>query len=308
MDAFGDIYHEKNYKGNLNFRQAPFLLTEYFFGSRSGNYHVEENILFHEGRDKDGRRIGLYFDVYTPLNEGSSLPGKRSVLIRIHGGGWTSGDKGIYNFSQMNKYFAAQGFVVFDIQYGLRNTVTLSDIMPADITRRGNFDIDDMVEHIGIFLKYLADHREQYQVNLNSVFLSGGSAGGHLALTTGLGLASGNYTNLLDDRIKVKGLVPFYPGNGLSRILGIDGKDEFVDPYGLVDENSPPCLLYQGTHDGLVDAAISERFGSAYLQKNNPRCAVILMPFGSHASDLYFAGYYNQVFLYYMERFLSMYQ
>jgi hypothetical protein len=30
------------------------------------------------------------------------------------------------------------------------------------------------------------------------------------------------------------------------------------------------------------------------------------MPFGGHASDFYFTGYYNQIFLYYMERFIYL--
>ena len=44
------------------------------------------------------------------------LPGGNSVLIRIHGGGWKSGDKGLMNNAQMNKYYSLH--VVFDIQYG----------------------------------------------------------------------------------------------------------------------------------------------------------------------------------------------
>jgi hypothetical protein len=60
-----------------------------------------------------------------PLDRGEDLPGQNSTLIRIHGGGWVSGDKGGSNMVQMNKYFAAQGYIVFDIQYGLYDSPTV---------------------------------------------------------------------------------------------------------------------------------------------------------------------------------------
>ena len=34
---------------------------------------------------------------------------------------------------------------------------------------------------------------------------------------------------------------------------------------------------------------------------------LLTMPYAGHGSDLYFSGYYNQVFLYYMERFMEIY-
>ena len=307
-EAFGDEYKTNPIYKTKHFRQEPFFLPEYFYGTPSSNYKLHENILFYEGKDGVDQGIKLYFDVYTPTRDVTELPGGNSVLIRIHGGGWTAGDKGMYNFSQMNKYFAEQGYVVFDIQYGLCSKEPISELVPITKSRVGNFTIDDLVRHIGIFTNYLSDHSDEYHANLDSVFISGGSAGGHLAIALGLGLTSGNYRDIFDERIMVKGIIPFYPGNGLSIYLGIEGRKEFVDPYNLVDENSPPCLIYQGSHDGLVPSVVAERFRKAYTINKNGKCAIITMPFGSHASDLYFTSYYNQVFLYYMERFMYQYK
>ncbi|MDF2520499.1 MAG: hypothetical protein K0R84_1127, partial [Clostridia bacterium] len=170
------------------------------------------------------------------------------------------------------------------------------------------FTMDDMVRHIGIFTTYLANHQDEYNVDLDSVFISGGSAGGHLTLAAGLGLHSGKYSDILDPRLKVKGLIPFYPANGLSRNLKIDGSGALINATALVEKDSPPCLIYQGSHDGLVPPLVALSFKDEYIDKGNERCAVLNMLFGSHSSDLYFAGYYNQVFLYYMERFMYKYR
>ncbi|MDF2541522.1 MAG: hypothetical protein K0S47_1240 [Herbinix sp.] len=307
-EAFGTDFLSNPLYTTNEFRQVPFSLPQYFYGISSGDYMVQENILYYEGKSGVDKGIKLYFDAYVPTRDASELPGGNSVLIRIHGGGWTIGDKGALNFAQMNKYFAKQGYIVFDIQYGLNNLDKLIDFVPVDTTRQGSFTIDDMVRHIGLFTDYLVDHQKEYHANLDSVFLSGGSAGGHLSLASGLAFGSGKYSDILNPRVTVKGLIPFYPSNGMSRILGIEGRNEFVDPSLLVTKDSPPCLIYQGSHDGVVDPLISKEFRDEYLTNGNSACALISMPFGGHGSDLYFAGYYNQVFLYYMERFMYQYR
>jgi acetyl esterase/lipase len=181
------------------------------------------------------------------------------------------------------------------------------EFVDVDENVLGDFNIDDMVRHIGIFTKYLALHVE-YHANLDSVLISGGSAGGQLTIASGLALSSGKYSDILDSRLKIKGIIPFYPANGLSQALGIGGANELTNPSALVDANSPPCLIYQGTHDGLVDPEIASDFRDTYVKAGNTKCALLSMPFGSHGSDYYYSGYYNQVFMYYMERFMYQFR
>ena len=213
--------------------------------------------------------IRLYFDAYLPLNGGDDLPGENSILIRIHGGSWVSGDKGMMNMMQMNKYFAAQGYAVFDIQYGLdTNPLFEIDPMTPDY-KKGDFNIDDMMRHIGIFTNYLTDNAEEYGANLDSVFVSGGSAGGHLACAVALAIASGDYTDIFSSSLKIKGLVPFYPANGQMRFFGVNGRDEFKNPEKLIESDSPPCLIFQGTHDILNYFRISQNIRTTYFTKGN---------------------------------------
>jgi hypothetical protein len=89
--------------------------------------------------------------------------------------------------------------------------------------------------------------------------------------------------------------------------FGISGSGEFKHPEKLIDQNSPPCLIFQGTHDILNYFSISENIRDTYKAKGNDECAILWLPMAGHASDFYFSGYYNQIFLYFMERFLYLY-
>ncbi len=302
-NAFGSDWQVKiPSEANQFFLKTPFTLTGYYLGPESKNCEIEKNILFYEDEG-----IRLYFDAYMPLIRRKKLPGENSTIIRIHGGSWVSGDKGMMNMLQMNKYFASQGYVVFDIQYGIdRNPLFELDSLTPDYNK-GNFNIDDMMRHIGIFTNYLADHADGYGANLNSVFISGGSAGGHLTCAVALAIASGNYSNIFNENMNIKGLIPFYPANGQMVFFGISGSDEFKNPEKLIEKSSPPCLIFQGTHDILNYFSISENIRNTYLAKGNDECAILWMPLAGHAADFYFTGYYNQIFLYYMERFMCLY-
>lgn len=301
ISSFGDEYTVNPDYDIEHFRKVRFSIPEYFFGIVSEGFVVRKDIPFYHGTEGADKGLRLYFDAYTPVADGDTLPGGNAVLVRIHGGGWTSGDKGFLNNAQINKYFASQGYAVFDIQYGLSNK---ND--PAGISESpyGDFTADDMVRHIGLFLDYLSKHSEEFNANTDSVFISGGSAGGNLALATGLTLASGRYGNIPGRKVKIRGLIPYYPANGLANSFGVGYSQEFNDPGMLVDGSSPPCLIFQGGSDGLVKYPVTERFKKAYIEAGNRQCAIISMPFGGHACDMYFPGYYNQLFLYYMERFM----
>lgn len=285
------------------FLQTHFSIPQYFLGVEINEYNYE-TVLFY-----DNESIQLYYDAYWPKDNGSDLPGNNSILIRIHGGGWTAGDKGLGDMMQMNKYFAAQGYVVFDIQYGLydEDGFDLSNLLPTAEHVLGSFDIDDMIRHIGNFTQYLTAHAEDYNANLDSVFVSGGSAGGHLTCAVALAIASGNYTSTFGDNLTIKGYIPFYPANGPDGPYAVNSSVELVNPDDyLVTSDSPPCLVFQGLQDGLVHPSVAQDLKDAYTSQGNNNCAILYFPFAGHANDLYFSGHYNQVFLYYMERFMYL--
>ncbi|MFX0031961.1 MAG: alpha/beta hydrolase [Candidatus Hodarchaeota archaeon] len=301
--AFGNDWRNKiPVDVNEFFLKTPFSTSGYFLGIPAKDCIVKEHILFYSNEG-----LNLYFDAYMPLNNGRGLPGQNSTIIRIHGGGWILGDKGGSDIIPLNKYLAAQGYIVFDIQYGLFDTfLTPIDPMTPKYTK-GDFNIDDMVRHIGNFTYYLTDHALEYGANTNSVFVTGGSSGGHLTCAVALAITSGNYTEIFSPSIIIKGMVPYYPANGAMKWFGIDGKEEFKNPEALIKNDSPPCLIFQGTHDILNYFSIASNIKNVYLSHGNEKCAILWMPLGGHGCDYYYPGYYTQIFLYYMERFLFLY-
>ncbi len=329
-DAFGDDWEERIDPAHEDyFRPYELSLPAYFLSIPSADYVYERDVLYYWGLEGVDEGREFYYDVYMPPPDAEEgLPGEGSVLIRIHGGAWIAGGKGFANMMQMNKYFASQGYTVFDIQYGLSDRVDLAYIteefeflsflsdswilesmggMTAPEHVRGPFTLDDMVRHLGIFTMYLEENAPKYGVNLDSVFISGGSAGGHLTTAMALAIAGGEYEDIFSPAVEVKGYVPFYPGNKAHEILDvIGGAEEWRDVELLVDTDSPPCLIYQGTGDGMVPPETARSFYEQYRQMGNESCAVIYLPLAAHASDFQFASYYNQPFLYYMERFLSL--
>ena len=313
---FGEAYGT-DWESRIPVSALPYLKStqlvaaDYFLPRPLGDCVVLKNISFFNGSGEFDSGLQLFFDAYLPPSNSGSLPGANSVIIRIHGGGWTTGDKGIGNMPLMNRYFAAQGYCVFDIQYGLSNESRilsfLQGLSPENV--RGNYSINDMVGHVGLFCKYLEAHHGEYNANLDSVFISGGSAGGHLTCVAALAIAGGDYSSLFGSGITIKGFVPFYPANNAAR--AVDGgisNPEFYDPTLLVSADSPPCLVYQGSQDGLVDPQGAQNLKNQYTSQGNRACMVVTLPFAGHGSDIAFYGYYNQFFLYYMERFLYLHR
>ena len=89
---------------------------------------------------------------------------KKPLLIDLHGGAWIYGDK------DLNNMFCAtmcqKGYDVISLGYRLVNDVLLKDII---------FDIFNG-------LKYIISHKDELKIDLDKVYLTGDSAGGHLAL------------------------------------------------------------------------------------------------------------------------------
>lgn len=309
--AFGsDRQEQLNSAWTDHFLKTPFSLPAYFLGLPPGEYRYEQDVVFYEGSGGIDDGLKLYCDVFMPPEDRTGLPGRGTALIRIHGGAWIGGDKGFANMMQVNKYFASQGYTVFDVQYGLTDLVKLTRLQPylGPAGLVGPFTLDDMVRHLGIFTKYLADHAATYDLDLDSVFISGGSAGGQLTTAVALAASGGQYPDIFSDQLHVKGYIPLYPAYQTGFLPVIGEAAEWIDVGRLADKNSPPCLIYQGTKDGMVSAQTARQFKEIYRTAGNEQCAVLEILWAGHAGDLYFPGCFNQVLLYYMERFMALYR
>lgn len=97
-------------------------------------------------------------DLYLPKN----CTGKIPTIIHIHGGGWIYGTKETYQFYGLS--LAKEGFAFVNFNYHLG----------PDVQFPGILDDVDLLMH------WVAQHGEDYQLDLDNVFLAGDSAGGQM--------------------------------------------------------------------------------------------------------------------------------
>src|SRR4051794_4261867 len=107
--------------------------------------------------------IDLHLDV---ISQGG--PGLKPVVIYFHGGGWVEGDKEGVLFRTLP--YVAWGFDVVNVEYRLASQA----LAPA------------AVEDGRCALHWVAREAKKYGFDTNRIIIAGESAGGHLALMTGM--------------------------------------------------------------------------------------------------------------------------
>ena len=125
----------------------------------SGEYDILPNITYAVANNTE-----LKLDLYLPRKRANPVP----TLILFHGGGWVDGQKE-RNVLQLLPYLSL-GWAVVNVEYRLaRNTLA-----PA------------AVEDSRCALRWITYHSKEYGLDASKIVLTGGSAGGHLALITGM--------------------------------------------------------------------------------------------------------------------------
>lgn len=118
----------------------------------------QKNINYVSPSNEDYAPAKHTLDVYFPADVKGA-----DVVIFIHGGSWKSGKKDTYN--RIGNNFAKKGVVFVSINYRLSPQVKY-DEMAYDCARA---------------IDWVAKTIDQYNGNPNRIFVSGHSAGGHLA-------------------------------------------------------------------------------------------------------------------------------
>jgi len=174
-------------------------------------------------------------DLYVTRTPDKPLP----TLIWIHGGGWTGGVK---ETSMGIPAYLAMGMNVVNVEYRLARTA----LAPA------------AVEDCRCALRWVIQNAKQYGIDVNRLVVAGGSAGGHLALTTGMLPASAGL-----DRQCPKRVSPInYVRPGLPPILTIHGDLDPTVPY------SQSVRL----HKALADAAVPNELMTMAGGKHGYEC------------------------------------
>lgn len=189
------------------------------------------------------------YDLFLPANRTESLT---HVILLIHGGGWTGGDKqdvdGLYNLLKVKM----PNYAIVNMNYRL--------------TSKPDNPFTDQLEDVENMLKELDLQSSRYNIS-DSYALVGVSAGGHMSLQH-------SYTKNDGNKIKVVGNIvgPTYflddaytmtndPSLQLiaAAVVQITGVPitnesfyESISPYNAVTSNSPPTIQFFGDQDPLV--------------------------------------------------------
>ncbi len=222
-----------NKLSTLFFRLAA--LTCWAFATTSCAVRKTTSLTYQEGTSKFPAQ---QLDVYAPRNVKSPRP----VLVFIHGGNWNSGHKKQY--WPMGRNFARKGIVMVIIDYPLSPAATYDDMAQASAKA-----VQWTVENIG-----------QYGGDTSQLFLSGHSAGGHLAALIGL---DDTYFKALAMKNPTTGLVlidaagldmynyllekKYGPDNTYMKTFTNDPEIwKKATPRYFLKENMPPMLIYRG--------------------------------------------------------------
>ena len=112
ISTYGSAYTNLTPKAGM--RQTQFSWWEYFNGVPFPDDKISIELdreYYYNYKYDDSFKC----DIYRPLTGNGPFP----VLINLHGGAWVLGDKQAISIPSFNKIIAAQGFVVFDLRYGL---------------------------------------------------------------------------------------------------------------------------------------------------------------------------------------------
>lgn len=248
-----------NKNGLRNGQGRDLTITDPYTKYRNRGYRELKNIKY--GNAPDGQNT---FDAYIPKN---LQPGAK-VIIYIHGGGWSKGDKSEFPKQLIEELVGKRGYVVASMNYRL----------VKDSINRFPAQIEDVKK----LIEFISKNAKKYDYNGNEYALMGGSAGGHLAMLYAYGY---------DDKKQVKTVVDLWgPTDLTDKAVRPDGSDAdkiVIHFLGEKDVNAPitkeasplwrlteatavPTILFHGGKDPLVDVSQAKKLYNKLQEMHIP--------------------------------------
>ncbi len=227
----------------------------------------------------------LTLNIYHPSGE-ANVP----VVLYIHGGGFTAGDK--WEGQHWASHLLPWGYAVVSIDYRLAPRHPF----PAAIA------------DVQCAIAWVRQHAGEYHLDAQHLALAGSSAGGHLAALAGMA-GAWDASPLpwqpscgAGSDLRVQAVVSHSGPMDLKKIVttaeGGPAVAAFVDsdctdptpcdrasPITYVSSNAPPVLLFHGTADAIVPV-VNAREMNAALQAAGVPVTYVEMPGAEHVDPL----------------------
>ncbi len=229
-----------------------------------------------------GLQLDLYRSTSAPAHD------RAPVLIHVHGGSWGGGHRR-QQAQPLIQEMARRGWVVASVDYPLVPEATFPDQVIA----------------LHGALRWLRDHADVHGTDRDRIFITGGSAGAHLASLVALTDGDSPWSARHADEAPIAGAVTIYgvydllDRNGIRDFWPIvtemlikadadaePGKFRDGSPIDHVDEDAPPFLIVHGTHDSLVPLAESVHFAEALAAVSARPVLLAPIPGATHGFDV----------------------
>lgn len=234
--------------------------------AHAGQIVVEKDVVYGTGGSRQ-----LKLDLARPEQSDVALP----ALIFIHGGGWTGGDRKMYE-GEIERA-AKHGYVAATITYRLTD--------PDKVSHKPRNPFPAQIEDVKCAIRWLRANAEKYHVDPNRIGVTGGSAGGHLSLLAGVTGQSNQFDGNGGNpgvSSQVQAVVNFFgptdlphlhasskPAAGVVELL-LNGPPEkspelykAASPITYVSKDAPPTLTIHGTADPVVPVDQATEFDAA---------------------------------------------
>jgi len=260
---------------------APYLLRAQSADSTrdfvhvANTYQLVPNLVYRTSSNWDAK-----LDLYQPRG----LKGPNPVVMFFHGGGWTTGSKEGSTFSLLP--YLQMGWTVLNVEYRMTNVA----LAPA------------AVEDARCALRWVYRNAKQYNFDTTKIVTTGQSAGGHLALITGMLTSSAGFDNTCHgdrtggasnagptnaDELKIAAIVDWYGITDVAELLGGPNQRSFavawlgslpyraelakqVSPLTHVRAGIPPIISVHGDADPTVPYTQKQRLHEALGQAGLP--------------------------------------
>ncbi len=271
-------------------RSQPLMLGDLWRGIASPDVRIDRHLSFAAPAG-----VNLSLNIYRPPQVG-----KYPAIISIYGGAWQRGSAD--SDENFNRYIAAQGYVVWAIDY--RHTPTYR--FPAQI------------EDVRSAVDFIKEHAASNETDLDRVAIIGRSAGAQLAMLAAyeqpsipiravvnyygpVNLTAGYDTPPVPDPIDSRSVLRDFLGGTPQEFAQLY---RAASPLSTVKSGLPPTLLIYGGKDRIVESKYGKSLAATLVAQGN-RAIFIEIPWADHAFDAVFSGVSNQLALYYTERFLA---
>ena len=228
-----------------------YLILFVFISSCSSNTNddgttanpLDPTLYYQELDVSYGNRANQTFDLYLPANRTFNT----KVLILVHGGGWSSGDKIDMNPIKDLIRLDLPNYAIVNMNYRLADNENKPYPMQTD-------DISSVIS-------YLKNNEGKYTISDDYGFI-GVSAGAHLSLLWSYKFDTQNHVKMVCSIVGPTNFTdPNYLNNidpDLQAMLDLYGTNltleflEEVSPYHQATSLSPPTILFYGGQDPLI--------------------------------------------------------